>query len=44
MFVGPQIEPIGGNIMAHASTTMYVLLLYSTKMFVVTHKRHLKQF
>lgn len=23
MFAGPQIKPIGGNIMAHASTTRY---------------------
>jgi hypothetical protein len=26
MFAGPQIKPIGGNIMAHASTTRYVTL------------------
>ena len=25
MFAGPQIKPIGGNIMAHASTTRCVL-------------------
>lgn len=24
IFAGPQIKPIGGNIMAHASTTRYV--------------------
>jgi DNA repair protein RAD51 len=26
MFAGPQIKPIGGNIMAHASTTRYLTL------------------
>ena len=25
LFAGPQIKPIGGNIMAHASTTRYVV-------------------
>ena len=25
MFAGPQIKPIGGNIMAHASTTRYIM-------------------
>lgn len=29
MFSGPQIKPIGGNIMAHASTTRYVIVAYS---------------
>lgn len=26
IFAGPQVKPIGGNIMAHASTTRFVLL------------------
>lgn len=25
LFAGPQIKPIGGNIMAHASTTRFVV-------------------
>jgi DNA repair protein RAD51 len=25
MFAGPQIKPIGGNIMAHASTTRSII-------------------
>lgn len=25
MFAGPQVKPIGGNIMAHASTTRFTI-------------------
>lgn len=28
MFAGPQVKPIGGNIMAHASTTRLVWFFF----------------
>ena len=34
IFAGPQIKPIGGNIMAHASTTRFVLLELAVKSLI----------
>lgn len=38
LFAGPQIKPIGGNIMAHASTTRFFLLFAYMLLFSLSLK------
>ena len=40
IFAGPQIKPIGGNIMAHASTTRYacaLVIFFLSHVFKILH-------
>lgn len=41
IFAGPQIKPIGGNIMAHASTTRYVICKCARVIYMMLRSKFL---
>nr|GMC55788.1 DNA repair protein RAD51 homolog [Ipomoea batatas] len=41
LFAGPQIKPIGGNIMAHASTTRYVICKCARVIYMMLRSKFL---